>query len=90
MTTTHQEALERFREKFLSDEFHMNSDDKLTIGLETFLLTEIEASYTAGQQNPKVGFLRQYLNESAPKTHPWTNEQILGFLRIPFKEDISS
>jgi hypothetical protein len=40
-------------------------------------------AYEEGQQNPKVGFLRQYLNESS--LMGWTDEHILDFLRIPFK-----
>lgn len=38
-----------------------------------------------GQMNPKVGFLRQYLNESPDwKGTSWDDEALLTFLRIPF------
>lgn len=49
----------------------------------------IHKAYELGQQNPRVGFLRQYLNEqptASPNFTMWTDEQILTFLRIPFSE----
>lgn len=52
-----------------------------------FIDSLITRAYELGQQNPKVGFLRQYLNESTQftkKISPWTDEGILTFLRIPF------
>lgn len=54
---------------------------------EKVLDSLITRAYELGQQNPKVGFLRQYLNEqptASPNFTMWTDEQILTFLRIPF------
>jgi hypothetical protein len=52
--------------------------------IEKLLTTREAESYKQGQMNPKVGFLRQYLNEETISTGTWTDEQLLNLLRIPF------
>lgn len=48
------------------------------------MLDGLEVGRAEGQQNPEVGFLRQYLNESPDwKGKMWTDEEILRFIRIP-------
>lgn len=54
-------------------------------GVLLAVMREIERARAEGQQNPKVGFLRQYLNENPDFSGPWTDEQILNFLQIPFE-----
>jgi hypothetical protein len=53
---------------------------------KTLLTTRKAEAYKQGQMNPKVGFLRQYLNERPVMSDGslWTDEDILRFLRIPF------
>ena len=89
----HTTAIERFRAKFTD----RRTNGKMlramiqyeSAPIENFLQEELEGAYRAGQQNPLVGFLRQYLNEqSGVPDFAWTDEQILEFLRIPFKNTL--
>jgi len=58
---------------------------ELTQFAENLLTTREAEAYKQGQMNPKVGFLRQYLNETPDwKGTLWTDDHILEFLRIPF------
>lgn len=50
------------------------------------LAKERESAERRGQMNPKVGFLRQYLNECGAFEKLWTDEDILGFIRLAFDE----
>lgn len=71
--------------KWSSLDIELHSDEKEI--LDTFTDSLVRKAYELGQQNPKVGFLRQYLNEEhrAFVSKPmWTDEQLLKFLRIPF------
>lgn len=78
------ESKEEFKEKCSYDGVEIDGD------VDAFLDSLITRAYELGQQNPLTGFLRQYLNEryGIPE-NLWTDEQILGFLRIPFPEQPS-
>ena len=49
------------------------------------LQDKFHSIYEEGQKNPRVGFLRQYLNELPETKKQWTDEQLLEFIRIPFQ-----
>lgn len=46
--------------------------------------SELQARERQGQMNPKVGFLRQHLNEQPGSQGIWTDGMILTFMQIPF------
>lgn len=57
------------------------------VGCVDHCKAEYERGRAEGEKNPKVGFLRQYLNESPDwNGTPWDDEALLTFLRIPFVE----
>jgi hypothetical protein len=86
-----QEAREEFQEKYaqLSIEIErywgLSSNEMMAFyDIEKFIDSLIEKAYKAGQMNPSVGFLRQYLNECGKFEKLWTDEDIMKFLQIPF------
>lgn len=63
----------------------MGDESDIDPRLLAFIQHIAKEEYERGQQNPKVGFLRQYLNESPEwRGKKWLNEDITRFLRIPF------
>lgn len=84
---TLEQLLERSREDFLAKFWKLSGigAGELERKQEECVDSLIRKSYELGQQNPKVGFLRQYLNEQhQPIAKEWTDEHLLRFLRIPF------
>lgn len=81
LTTFQEELRARFDEQIrwmIPDDMPLTA--KAIFDLLTSSTTE---AYMLGQQNPMVGFLRQFLNESPDwKGKTWTDEDLLRFIRI--------
>lgn len=65
---------------------HSQDGEKIKAYINELLTTREAEAYKQGQMNPRVGFLRQYLNEDPVPNggEMWTDEILLKFLRIPF------
>ncbi len=88
LTSNYMDKIEEknIREVLIPAELVKDLEDQIVNLLLIQLKSYGEAKYREGQMNPSVGFLRQYLNEQPMPADMWTDEDIIRFLRIPFKK----